>query len=120
MNERLAKKQAEREIRNAERLKKRKELQAELFEQKRLAKAERNKKYRPAKGEPINLSRKKTSLAKTIKNLTDGYVTQVIRQTENLSLETIKDHPELIESKKLQIKFKRLLKNKKDEDTKTS
>ena len=54
-----------------------------------------------------------------VKNLTDNYIEGVMRLTTKLNLKTIRQHPELIENYRQQIKIKRLLKQKKNENTKT-
>jgi hypothetical protein len=48
------------------------------------------------------------------------YISAKLRRSTGLNMKTIKEHPELIESYGQQIKIKRLLKQKKDESTKTS
>lgn len=53
-------------------------------------------------------------------NLTDRYLIQNIKRTIKIPPEIIKEHPELIDNYRMQIKVKRLLKNKKDENSKTS
>ena len=57
---------------------------------------------------------------KPIANLGDSYIKALLKNTDGLSNEIINNHPELIESKRMQMKFKRLIKHKKDEGTKTS
>lgn len=48
------------------------------------------------------------------------YIRELIKQKYKLKTQTIKDHPELIESVRAEIKIKRLLKTRKNGDTKTS
>jgi len=57
---------------------------------------------------------------KAREELKDTYIIKRIKADYNLATETIKNNPELIESKKLSIKIKRLLKHKKDENTEPS
>lgn len=55
------------------------------------------------------------------KNLTDNYVESIIRRTTKLNLKTIRQNPKFIENYRQQIKVKRLLKSKGNEQsTKTS
>jgi len=56
----------------------------------------------------------------TVKNLPDRYVINCIRNRIKISPATLRNYPELIEEWRQQIKVKRLLKSKKDENTETS
>lgn len=55
-----------------------------------------------------------------VADLTNDYLLNCIKRTYDLSREVLKQHPDLIESYRLQIKIKRLLKQKRHENIKTS
>ena len=81
---------------------------------------EKNKKYRLS--HPYGEKQKKSEKKRRKKNsdkLTDRYVINIIRHVKKIKAKTIRQHPEFIENYRQQIKFKRLLKQKKDENTKT-
>ena len=78
-----------------------------------------NKKYRITNREKINfksIERSKDEIA----NLKDSYIIDLIQNTVGLSRKEIRYHPYLIESYRVQIKVNRLLKQKKNENIKTS
>jgi hypothetical protein len=77
------------------------------------------KKYREKHKEYYKDLQLKSNIERTDK-LTDTYIVQNIHYAYGLDYKTIRQHPELIESYRQQIKIKRLLKQKKDENIKTS
>ena len=72
-----------------------------------------NKNYKHVR----SYCKKQLSVGRT--NLHDWYLRFIIKQNSGLTDETIKNHPELIENKRLGIKIKRILKQKKYENTET-
>jgi hypothetical protein len=56
---------------------------------------------------------------KEVENLTNDYILNTLKQSTGLSRQVLKQYPELIDSYKLQIKVKRLIKNRKNESIKT-
>ncbi len=70
------------------------------------------KKYKELTKDKRIIQQKKDH-KKSINKLSNWYVCNNIRARTGLSLKTIREHPELIESYREQIKLKRLLKQKK-------
>ncbi len=58
--------------------------------------------------------------AKKREQLHDSYLIQKVKRDTGLDYKTVKSHPEILKTKRMQIKVKRLLKNKNDENTETS
>jgi len=81
---------------------------------------EYDKKYRLS--HPYGERQKETEKKRRKKNadkLTDRHVINVIRHVKKIKAETIRQYPEFIQTYRQQLKVKRLLKQKQDENTKT-
>jgi hypothetical protein len=87
-------------------------------EDRKKYRSENSQKIKEQKRRDINKFRQTKALWHI--RLHDRYIVSLIKKQFGLSEETIKEHPELIESYRMQLKMKRFLKHKKDEDTKTS
>lgn len=82
------------------------------------------KKYKDARKEyeqrPDIIKKRKSTMRTMAKNLTDTYVCNVIMHRTGVSIKTARKHPDWIESYRLQIKLKRLIKLKKHGCKKTN
>jgi hypothetical protein len=52
------------------------------------------------------------------RKLTDGYIIQLLRQNSSLSVDDIRDHPNLIDAKREHIRFIRLTRKMEEETDK--